>query len=339
MRNRLLSYYILILFVLLIPACSVQNSIPVEQEVEWVRHDEWSEQTTFANWGTDPAGLAVGFVRPELRDVHPSKRGEIASNDKFHLEAGESFSTYLILSTGYDEPYPVLLSAVLDYRQVPLKLDGDEGLLHYLEVEPGVDMEIPLEVAVEEPGWHDFFIVAFRLPEAHPTEPDDRLPPSFGTGGTRTVLCVETCEKPKDLLPPVMVGQGTTGEGNTAGLPLLPDDGRPANQRLLLVETAEPDSRFPLELWVENGQEQAREFVLIPFLNFQQVPFDDISQLHVKMPPHSTLLIPGNIELPAKPAINELQIVAISAPYQPLNGIDRFIHSAMRAAIITGNVD
>ncbi len=215
-------------------------------------------------------------------------------------------------------------------------LDGQEGLLHYLEIPPLVDIEIPLTVPVSTPGWHDFFVVVFPQPDYHPTEPAERLPPKLGVGGRRTVICAGNCRKPIQTLPSVFVGQ----EVNIRTLvvdafPLLPNDGRPPQHCLLLTVTGKPGEILPLELWARNPSDQTKEYVVIPLLDFQQITFAGSDVLHLHMPPRSELFIPGEIQLPTAEGIHELQFISIFDPYRDLDEItDPFVQSAMRSALV-----
>jgi hypothetical protein len=313
--------------VLLISACSPNS------DSEWIRHDNWSVDTQFAKWPITHQGLSVGFVQTEHRDIHPYQR---PSNTEFHIQAGDAFTTSLILSTGYDEPYPVLVSVILDYEQVRFSLDGREGLLHYLEVPSGVDLEMPMEVAVQTAGRHDLFVIAFREPDSHPVDPQDRLPPALSVGGRRTVICVDDCTVPARDLPVTHVGQlaGASTHGTISALPLLPGSDRP-QQRLLLTSNAWPGEPVALELWAKNDTEQTRDYIVLAFLDFQQIAFGSFEAIHLSMPPGSEIFIPGAVKVPDERGLHELQFVYIFDPFQAIDTEvrDPFVQSQSRSAI------
>lgn len=306
---------------------------------EWIRHSEWSTQTQFVEWpDVELRGLGVGFVRPRDRDIPPYQR---PSTDEFYIQAGEPFTTLLTLSSAYSEPYPVLVSVFLDYEQVRFTLDGRQGVLHYLEIVPGVDMmQIPLEVPIETSGWHDLFVIAFREPDSHPTDPQERLPPALAVGGRRMVVCAGDCAAPARTLPEAfvgpLVGQGTAARrGTINAFPLLPDDGRPPKRRLLLSATAEPAEPFALELWAMNPSDRLKDYVVLPLLDFRQTPFADSTVLHLRMPSGSELFIPGQIKLPDEEGVHELQFVTIFDAYRALGEVrDPFVQSVMRSALV-----
>ena len=305
-------------------------------EMAVVRHETWSEDVWFSEPQKMTRGLGVGFMRPEDRHKPIHER---ASNDQFHVRAGDPFTTRLLLNTGSDLSHPVAIAIFLDYEQVTFGLDGQWGQLHYLEIPPAVDMEIPLEVPVNTSGWRDLFVTVFSEPEGRPIDPQTRLPPSFPAVGRRTVVCVGACipPEPDERLPEARVGE-VVGVQRTSpsAMPLLPDDGRPAKERLLLATKTRPGAAFALELWARNPADNiTREYVIVPVLNFQQTSFEGDSLLHLRMPPGSELFLPGHVQLPKAKGTHELQFIVIFDPYLPLQEVqDRFVHAPMSSALI-----
>ncbi|HDQ74230.1 MAG TPA: hypothetical protein ENN19_19360 [Chloroflexi bacterium] len=329
MRN--IVFLLLSSLVVLFVGCSSYN------HPRRINHSEWSSQVRqvpFSKWSNIVhRGLGVGFVRPEDRETNPYRR---PPTDQFQIQPGDAFTTLLILNTGYDEAYPVLVSVFLDYRQVSFSLDGHQGFLHRLDIPPGVTMEIPFQVSIEKAGWHDLFVVAFREPENRPTDPQDRLPPSLGVGGRRTVVCAGDCTRPNSLLPDRFVGEDVSAHRTDINaFPLLPEDGRSPKQRLLLVANAKPGEDFSLILWARNPDNQSRDYVVLPMLNFYQVSFAGSEVLHLHMPAGSELFIPGQIRLPDEEGVHELQFLIVFEPYHPLDEVrDPFVVSDMRSALV-----
>jgi hypothetical protein len=277
--------------------------------------------------------LGVGFLQPEFRELSPLER---PSTHTFHIQQGEPFAPLLILITGYSEPYPVLVSVFLDYQQVRFALDGQQGRLHYLEIEPGVNMEIPIEVPIQTPGWHDLFIIVFREPDYHPTDPQERLPPALAVGGRRTAVCVGDCTIPAQPLPDALVGEEISATtGMVSAFPLLPDKDKPPRRRLLLSITASPGEALSLELWARNTSDETRRYIVLPLLDYQQTSLGGSNVLYLHMPPGSELFLDGQIKVPTKAGVHELQFVSIFDPYRSLDEmIDPFVQSPMRSAIV-----
>jgi hypothetical protein len=318
----------------LLSACSPAD---YADEVEWVIHNNWTTATHTSTWeGVERRGLGVGFMRPEDRAIHPYQR---LSTHQFRVQPGQTFATYLLLGMGsnVDEPYPVLVSLFLDYEQVGFYLDGQWGILHYLEIQPGVDMEIPLELPIETPGWHDLFVVVFLGPEYHPTDPHKRLT-SLNLGGRRTVICAGECTISEYALPEPFMGVGNSADRlHVNAFPLLPGD-TPPPERLLMSTTINSGDVMDLELWARNTSERSKNYIVLPLLNFQQIPFAGFKSLYLHMPPGSELFVPGQVQLPEVERVNEFQFITIFDPYRPLADItDPFVQSNLRSAIITSN--
>jgi len=298
-----------------------------------VRHDTLSEETSRVTWsGVKTHGLGVGFVRAEDRATWPYDR---PSTSRFLIEEGVPFTTFLILSTGHDQPYPVLISVLVDYRQVEFRLDGKKGLLHYLEIDPGaeVNTEIPMEVPIDGLGWHDVTVVVFPDPEFQPTDRQQRLPPKLGAFGRRTVVCVADCAPVRSALPEPMVG--TPGAmGGPKALPLVPGD-RPPKERLLTAITARAGAAVDLELWADNQRDIALEYVVVPFLNYRQVSYAGSNRLLFHMPPDSSLFVPGRVQVPNREGVHEFAFLYVSDPFLAIEAVtDPFVQSDMRAGII-----
>ncbi len=316
----------------LLSSCAPSNYAHID---EWVHHDTWSSTTRATTWeDIEKYGLGVGFMRPSDKDVHPSQR---LSTHKFIIQSGQPFATFLILSVGgaLDETQPLLVSLFLDYEQVSFSLDGKWGVLHYLEVNPGGDMEIPIEVNIESPGWHDLFVVVFLGPDYHPTDPQSRAP-SLNIGGRRTVVCVENCIISNHVLPEPLVGKGDRAERlHVNAFALLPGDA-PAADRLLSSTNATSGSVIGLQLWARNTRERLKRYIVLPLLNFKQTSFADDQILYLHMPSRSELFVEGRVQLPQQESVNEFQFITIFDPYVSLDVVsDPFVQSEIRSAIIT----
>ena len=141
---------------------------------------------------------------------------------------------------------------------------------------------------METPGWHDLFVVAFRESDQRPTDSRERLPPAFGVGGRRTVVCAGACTAPSQLLPEAVAGQGTgVHDSHAYAFPLFPDGANSPKKRLLLSTSGNPEETVALELWVRTPSDQSRDCVVVPLLDFKQTDLVDSSILHLHIPPGS----------------------------------------------------
>ena len=308
------------------------------KEESWVYHNHWSAETRFVEkWpNAEPSGLGVGFVRPADRNSPPNQR---PSTELFHIEKGRPFSTLLMLGIGYKKVYPVVVSVFLDYKQIRFSLDGRQGRLHYLEIGPDKDMEIPLQVPIKTSGWHDLFVLVIPHPQMHPLDPRVRMPPSSGVGGRRTVICAGDCSQRTKPLPAPLVGSGTTVRHfSFDAYPLLPGDWKSTDQRvrhLLLVANVRPGEDFSFNLWARNADGYPKDYVVLPLIDFKQIPCSGVQVFHLHMPSGSELITPCHIRVPSEPEIHEFQLVYIHDPYQKLRMVrDPFVRSAVRSALV-----
>jgi hypothetical protein len=176
----------LCLFIVLSISCSSSTPDPNERVFirDIVRHSTFSEQVKVSqDWGMTQ-GLGIGFVWPEYRDTPPSERPQTLD---VTLEQEQPFAPLVLLHSSTKTI--VLVSVLLDYQQVIFELDGQEGLLHEVVVEPGGDLEIPIKVNIEQPGRHDLIILGFADPYNNSLDVEYRMSGrSAQTVGRRVLL-------------------------------------------------------------------------------------------------------------------------------------------------------
>jgi hypothetical protein len=324
-----------VLFIILVS--SFASCAPLGENEAWVRHSSWSANVRSVTSLQQHRGLFAGFVQPEYRDTPINQRPAIT---QFTISNTGVFTSLLILGTGHEQPYPILVSAFLDYEQVSFSLDGRDGRLHYIEALPGVDLEIPLAVSMRSKGWHDFFVVVFGEPENQSVDPNDRLPgsPSLLVGGVRTVICVENCNPGSQVFSTSYEGRPgdrSSGSAFLAALPLSSNATAAPQRRLLQVVHGQPDQPFALQLWALNETNQSMDYVVLPLLDYRQVNIGAGKVLQFSMPVGTELFVSGKITLPHEPGVHELQVIYIFNPYEAVDGhLDPFVHCITRAALV-----
>jgi hypothetical protein len=325
-----------ILFIPILIVTSI-SCAPIKKAEAWVRHSSWSADVRSVTSPQEHRGIFAGFVRPEHRDTPIGQRPPIT---QFAVGGTGVFIPLLILGTGREQPYPVLVSAFLDYEQVSFALDGRDGRLHYLEIPPGTDLEIPMTVPMQSKGWHDFFVVVFGEPENQTVDPNDRLPgsPTLPVGGVRTVICVGECNYSPRAFPAPYEGRPSgerAGSAFLAALPLLPDPTLSPQRRLLQVVHGQPDQPYTLQIWALNETDQPMDYIAMPLLDYQQINIGAGKALPFSMPAGTELFVPGRVAFPREPGVHELQVVYIFNPYEAVDGhLDPFVHCITRAAFV-----
>jgi hypothetical protein len=286
-----------------------------------VVHDSLSAEVGYSDRGTplpDTTALRIGFVRPEHRHLAP---GERPQTEEVRLDNGMALSWYLILGSG--EPTILLVTALLDYQQVPFTLDGEHGLLHEVRVGPTGDLEMPMRLEIGEPGAHDLLVVAFKEPYSRPMDADYRNRLFQRLVSRRAVLTVGGVEQPVHQPTPDLVGALPPSD-ITFGIPVCfgaAADGtaaHPARRFLWSVEGL-PKETVSFRLWVSNYHGQLPiDGGLVLFQDFHQVPLRGKEFLIVHLEPGHEAIIDGNLGLPGQPGVHEVQALLVIDPYRSI---------------------
>lgn len=284
-----------------------------------VVHDSLSSDAGYAEWGKplpDSAAMGIGFVRPEDSNLAVGDRPQ---NTEVRLDHGEALSWHLILRSG--QPTTLLVTALLDYRQVPFTLDGQHGLLHELKVDPEGDLEVPMRLQIDEPGAHDLLVMAFREPYDRPVDKGYRANLFQRLIGRRAVIIVGGVEQPVHQPTPDLVGAPPPPDV-TLGIPVCfaeAADGsgsHPAKHFLWSLE-GRPRAEAPYRLWVSNYHGQApTDHGLVLFEGFHQVPLLGRDLFIVHLEAGHEAIIDGRLTLPEQPGVHEVQVVMVKDPYR-----------------------
>jgi hypothetical protein len=312
----------LALLAALLAACAA-HSRPVARFgiPDVVVHTSLSDEAQFVNWGTempDTTALGIGFVRPEDRDMPPLERPQI---EEIRVPEGEPLSSYLLLQSG--ERATLLVTALVDYQQVPFNLDGQEGLLHEVMVEPGGDLELPLRLEVGEQGAHDLVVIAFKQPYNRPANPQYRNKMFQRLVGRRAVVVVGRMEDPVHSPAPDVVGSPPPPEvtfGLRVSFSTAPTDGEThASNRFMALAQAESNEIFPYQLWVSNYHgETPVDYALVLFQDFHQLHLKGKDMVVVHLEAGHEATIEDSLIVPAEPGVHELQVVYVMDPYRSI---------------------
>lgn len=290
-----------------------ENSLPISDVVE---HDSLSQDARFAPEWVNAKGIGIGFVWPKDRNLPPNERPQ---TEEIHLADGEDFNPLLILNS--DQPRTALVSVLLDYKQIEFELDGQEGLLHEVAVEPGIDLELPIEVKVEGEGAHDLIVLAFYDPYNLSLDPDYRISMNPRMVGRRAVVVVG------DKNDPFMdLGKPTPGVPVPADITLnlrvafatAPGEAKThPSQRQLFIATAQSGQSFDFQVWVSNREgDLASDYLLLPFLDFHQIRLNELNFILIRLEPDEELYFDTSLQIPEESGIKQLQIVYVFDPYR-----------------------
>jgi hypothetical protein len=284
-------------------------------------------------------GKGIGFARPEDKDSAPIGRPQ---TEEFHLQKGQDFSLYLILSNAMNDSRTFLTSMILDFQQVEFKLDGKSGLLHQIVVPANTEINIPLDLKVDRPGFHELFAVIFDDPNNLTLDNAFRLDLAGWIVARRTQIIVEENQTPSGLVQPIITGtpipSETTFKGRVYFATENTDESIDVSQRQLYVGKANAGKAYDFQMVCNNTEDQPVTFALVPFLNFHQVEVSGKKQFFVYLNPNEEAVIHQEVLMPENPTVNQFQMVYLFDPYKSVLHGDvyaPFIFGSPRIAIDT----
>ncbi|HAL62059.1 MAG TPA: hypothetical protein DCP08_06600 [Chloroflexi bacterium] len=328
------------LLAVLLAACAAHSKSVARFGIpDVVVHTSFSDEVGVASWGIekpDVTAMGIGFVQPEHRDIPPLERPQ---TEEIRVANGEPFSSYLLLSSG--QRTTLLVTALLDYKQVPFSLDGHEGLLHEITVEPGGDLELPMRLAVVKPGAHDLVVVAFKEPYDRPMDPGYRDRMFQRLVGRRVVIVVGGVEEPIQTPAPDILGSPPPPEvtfGLRVAFATAPTGAEThPSKRFMAFGQGRCNETFPYQLWVSNYHgETPVDYALVLFQDFHQVQLKGKDMVVVHLEAGHEVTIDDGLMLPAEPCIHELQVVYVIDPYRSIlrdEVTDPFVHGSNAVGI------
>lgn len=331
---KLLSKSLLILILGALVGCSsfpqstVVTSPAAIQDV--VVHGSYSQQVwTSPQWEVEEGGppiqdtsqIGMGFVRPEDRYRIPS---ELPQNVEFSINSGEVLSLDLVVNAGQNTTF--IITAILDYQQIPFNLDGQYGLLHEIQVKEGGFLYIPMQIDIQGPGAHDLLLVGFKDPYNRPWNHDDRnLPFGCFQTGKRAVVLVDNKEQPvQDIVPDVFGVLPSRGVdfGLRVAFANMPtsflDSSHPSKRQMQMTQEGSPGEEFKYQLWISNYNQpdDVVDYGIMKFMDFHQVGIKGKNLLVAHFDGRQEAVVEDSITLPSQPGIHEVQMVYVFDPYK-----------------------
>jgi len=264
--------------------------------------------------------ISIGLVRAEHRSVPPLER---AQNAEFTLESGEPLRLFLVLRAGL--PSTMLVTALVDYQQVPILLNEERALLHEVPLEADVVVELPLEIEVGGPGAHDLVLVAFHNPHDRPFDESYRLRMSQRLVGKRARVIVGDSEAPVLDVVPSLTGALPPPELRDQFLQLVTyarvagarSEEHPT-RRVLHMGEGQAGQEYPFQLRISGARDRQMTYAIVQFMDYEQIDIEDLQVLFVRLGPGEEALLDGSLTLPSIPGVHELQAVYIADPYESL---------------------
>ncbi|GAP15152.1 hypothetical protein LARV_02934 [Longilinea arvoryzae] len=335
-KSKVLSCVIFLFLVLtLLCGCSsnqapVTTAAPGERIQDVITHGSFSDQVETIEWSIDEGGVriydssqaGIGFVRPEDRHTQPSR---LSQNDELRLDSGEPLKVDLVINAAQESTF--LITAIVDYKQVPFMLDEKFGLLHEVSIKNEGALYVPLQIDISGSGAHDFIIMAFRDP--YNRDRWDENERDLGQGcivtGKRAVIIIDDNDLPfKDVTPDV---QGVSQPAEVdfglrvmfANSPAsILDKSHPSKRQMSFIQTGKASRTFPYQLWLSNYElpDAVVDYGLMRFFDFHQVDFVGRDLFIAHFDGQQEVIVDDDITLPDQAGLHELQIVYVFDPYK-----------------------
>lgn len=276
------------------------------------------------NISQSPSEISIGVILSGQRQIPIT---QLPQNREFRIAQGEDLSLDLILAAG--EETTLLVTALVDYTQIPFRLDGEIGLLHEIQIEAEKDLFIPVELTITGTGAHDVLLIAFKNPYQRPLDQDYRIS-QCRAGGFRTVVIVGEDDHP--VIDPQPNAWGNPlPPGVDWGPPLLfatADNIHPSESagQLQMFQKAKPGDLFSYRIWLSNaGREEKRtiDIAMVQFMNYHQTVFREMDWYMVRLTGDQEILLNDSLVLPDVHGVNEVQIIYTNYPFTSLeNEVD-----------------
>ena len=285
-----------------------------------IKHDVASLAPRYGQMWIQPSGVGVGFVWQDEKDIPPQQRSQ---TEEVKIASGESFHPLLLLHSPRETT--LLISVLLDYKQVEFTLNDKKGLLHELVVKPDGDLQIPMNVEIPEPGQHDLLVIAFYDPWNYNLDPVARSEQGITVGGRRAVIYSGEVSTNINEMPQAMEGKPVPSnvfvnlgvsfaeEQNIQGTNIHP------SERQLYVGVAKSGMPYPYQIWVSNLQQtRSAKIVLLQFQNYHQIPIQNQTLALVGLNKDEEIFFSESTLPSGKVPVDLLQIVYIYDPYKSL---------------------
>lgn len=343
-KSLIILFSLLFLFVSVFTGCDqkvIQYGETVNGIADVVVHSELSSNIVYKEIPIESKQRnmqrGIGFVRAEDIDTYQYQRPQ---NDEFRLKNNEKFAPYLILGNGLQESVVVLVTAIVDYKQVNFKLDGKEGLLHEVTLSPDCEINLPFELDVSGSGAHDIQVVAFYDPYNKTTDINYHM--SFNTHalGDRTVVIVGEEDIPVRTLPATIKGTPIPSDANfdmEISFAYLPDDGTRASDRQLYIVEATAGSTYSFQMYNSNyGKNRSVIQAMIPFLDYHQIQVNGSDIIVAELAPGEEALTNIDLQMADEPDVHQFQLIYLFDPYKSelrMETFDPFVIGSFRIAI------
>ncbi len=279
-------------------------------------------------------GFSYGLLWSEDSTVNPVDDPDqfgLGEPKEVGLNVERNYAPYLLFETHSAFEGTVLVTAIVDYEQVPFEMDGISGRLHEFKTLPGRTLIIPVDFGILPPGAHDIQLVMFDDPYSGYGHDDHlaalRAPLGFQllqlyqTGMRRRVIVGGDPTPARELIvqdvgslppsgikagEPVSFGKTGTGHPREPGNYLEIDDVDAGGEYAFKMRTSR---------W---AQRDGGTNAVMLFVDYLQVPFNDDTVYTAVVGPGEEAVIDTSIQLPEAAGDHQLFGTVIFDPYRNL---------------------
>lgn len=261
-------------------------------------------------------GARVSTSTPPLAESDPGTRFE------YTLPAGAPFIGTYELQNIRPQTRSYQLVSLLDLEETPISLAGTTSVTHTLTVGPDETQYWRFGTRRLD-GVRDLLLLLFWDPGVHSLDPRFRAA-TQGTyfSSTRTTLVAgPAAPRVRHPLASPVHREAEPSDTDPRRLSIL-SDGLLINRKadgssvLWLKEAVEPSGRLEYYVHIANSGDHAREYGVVSFLDFRQVPLtpNGARVTYVRVGAHQVATLKAAVDVPPWPGVRELEAVAVMGP-------------------------
>ncbi len=281
-----------------------------------------------------PEYLAFGFS-DKYNPLNPKEQSKTKS--KFYLKPGTSFKGTYGIGNHFPKKSSYHIVALLDYKQIPISLDGSNNLIQKLTLAPNQQKLSKFKTPEIKKGFHDFLIIIFKDLNNHNVLSKYRFSEIFFEGIRSNFIVGDYKKRDYPYTYFSRIAYRTDLEA-----PLFINQNREEFREWTKskIKTGQKANYF---VHLSNNTKHKKDYVLIVFLDAKQIAIQGHKVIHTTVEPKTRMVIPADVNFGKKDKgrTAELMVVAIDSPGLPMDdeatkalpGYDEAILESNRVAL------
>ncbi|VVB91165.1 Uncharacterised protein [uncultured archaeon] len=232
------------------------------------------------------------------------------------LKENESFEGYIRITNAIKRENSYLVFALVDYRMVPIFINGTKNQTHLINLDPMEDRFYSFKIDNLSNGYHDLILGVFLNPYEHSLDKKYRLDTDFSLmGSTRLNIVVEngSIPEPEFRKPEIFCESSYVLEG-------LLVSKEPCSSKAWPTENVTRKEALDYFINIGNSEQRnQRTFAVIQFLDYTQIPLIHNTSEYVYfgyLDKGKKGSISASTIIPDNTGIHELIVIWISDPYK-----------------------